>query len=85
MKARFVESCFRGFPQAGIPLAKALVVAEEFPMAVGFMTCPQVGGSAIALTVANTVFGKPCRTQINVFSCCSGCGGGPGGGRGGWM
>ncbi|KAI2602124.1 major facilitator superfamily domain-containing protein [Hypoxylon sp. NC1633] len=44
------------FSQAGFSVAQSLVPAEEIPMAVGFMTCAQVGGSAIALSIANTLF-----------------------------
>lgn len=42
--------------QAGFSVAQSLVGPEEIPMAVGFMTCAQVGGSAIALAIANSVF-----------------------------
>jgi hypothetical protein len=44
------------FSQAGFSVAQSLVPPEEIPMAVGFMTCAQVGGSAIALSIANTIF-----------------------------
>ncbi|KAJ5655541.1 hypothetical protein N7507_007491 [Penicillium longicatenatum] len=52
------------FSQAGFSVAQSLVPPEEIPMAVGFMTCAQVGGSAIALSVANTLFLNRATVQI---------------------
>lgn len=52
------------FSQAGFSVAQSLVPPEEIPMAVGFMTCAQVGGSAIALSIANTVFLNRATNQI---------------------
>ncbi|OJJ04859.1 hypothetical protein ASPVEDRAFT_153183 [Aspergillus versicolor CBS 583.65] len=51
------------FSQAGFAVAQSLVPANEIPMAVGFITCAQVGGSAIALSIANTVFLNRATTQ----------------------
>lgn len=52
------------FSQAGFSVAQSLVPPDEIPMAVGFMTCAQVGGSAIALAIANTVFTNRATNQI---------------------
>lgn len=52
------------FSQASFSVAQSLVPPEEIPMAVGFMTCAQVGGSAIALSVANTLFLNRATVQI---------------------
>ncbi|KAJ5847628.1 hypothetical protein N7455_011585 [Penicillium solitum] len=52
------------FSQAGFSVAQPLVPPEEIPMAVGFMTCAQVGGSAIALSIANTLFLNRATVQI---------------------
>ncbi|KAA8652894.1 hypothetical protein EYZ11_011210 [Aspergillus tanneri] len=52
------------FSQAGFSVAQFLVPVEEIPMAVGFMACAQVGGSAIALSIANTVFLNRATVQI---------------------
>ncbi|KAJ5589345.1 hypothetical protein N7537_012023 [Penicillium hordei] len=52
------------FSQAGFSVAQSLVPPEEIPMAVGFMTCAQVGGSAIALSIANTLFLNRATVQI---------------------
>jgi hypothetical protein len=54
------------FSQAGFSVAQSLIPVDEIPMAVGFMTCAQVGGSAIALAVANTVFLN--RATIEIMS-----------------
>lgn len=52
------------FSQAGFSVAQSLVPPEEIPTAVGFITCAQVGGSAIALSVANTLFLNRATLQI---------------------
>ncbi|KAL2867463.1 MFS general substrate transporter [Aspergillus lucknowensis] len=52
------------FSQASFSVAQSLVAVEEIPMAVGFITCAQVGGSAIALSIANTVFLNRATVQI---------------------
>ncbi|KAJ5611901.1 hypothetical protein N7528_009006 [Penicillium herquei] len=55
------------FSQASFSVAQSLVPPEEIPMAVGFMTCAQVGGSAIALSIANTIFLNRATAQIMDF------------------
>ncbi|OTA98037.1 hypothetical protein M426DRAFT_28840 [Hypoxylon sp. CI-4A] len=52
------------FSQASFSVAQSLVPVEEVSMAVGFMTCAQVGGSAIALSIANTVFLNRATVQL---------------------
>lgn len=44
------------FIQAGFSVAQAKVGAAQIPVAIGFITCAQVGGGTIALAIANTVF-----------------------------
>ena len=44
------------FIQASFSVAQAKVGQEQIPVAIGFITCAQVGGGTIALAVANTVF-----------------------------
>lgn len=52
------------FSQASISVAQSPVPPEEIPMAVDFMTYAQVGGSTIALAIANTVFTIRATDQI---------------------
>jgi len=42
--------------QASFSVAQALVPPEEIPSAVGFITCGQISGITIAISIANTVF-----------------------------
>lgn len=44
------------FIQASFSVAQAKVGKEHIPVAIGFITCAQVGGGTIALAIANTVF-----------------------------
>lgn len=44
------------FVQASFSVAQAKVGKEHIPVAIGFITCAQVGGGTIALAIANTVF-----------------------------
>ncbi|KIX09423.1 uncharacterized protein Z518_00503 [Rhinocladiella mackenziei CBS 650.93] len=44
------------FVQASFAVAQALVKKEEKALATGFITCGQLTGSTIALTIANTLF-----------------------------
>ncbi len=44
------------FVQASFSVAQAKVQPAEIPLAVGFITCAQIGGGTIALSVANSVF-----------------------------
>lgn len=44
------------FIQAAFSVAQAKVGAAQIPVAIGFITCAQVGGGTIALAIANTVF-----------------------------
>ncbi|KAK1143627.1 hypothetical protein N8T08_006237 [Aspergillus melleus] len=52
------------FSQTGFSVAASLVPPEETSTAVGFMTCGQIGGSAVALSVANTIFLNRATVQI---------------------
>lgn len=44
------------FVQASFSVAQAKVGTEQIPIAIGFITCAQVGGATISLAIANTVF-----------------------------
>lgn len=44
------------FVQAGFSVAQALVKPEEIPQVVGFISTAQVGGIALSIAVANSVF-----------------------------
>ncbi|KAI9829987.1 MAG: hypothetical protein M1826_005160 [Phylliscum demangeonii] len=44
------------FVQASFAVAQAKVQEHEIPLAVGFITCGQIGGSTIALAIANAIF-----------------------------
>ena len=44
------------FVQASFSVAQAKVGLEAIPLAIGFITCAQVGGATISLAIANTVF-----------------------------
>jgi len=44
------------FVQASFSVAQAKVGKEQIPIAIGFITCAQVGGATISLAIANTVF-----------------------------
>lgn len=44
------------FIQASFSVAQAKVGKELIPVAIGFITCAQVGGASISLAIANTVF-----------------------------
>ena len=45
-----------GFVQAAFSVAQARVKPESIPVAIGFITCAQVGGATISLAIANAVF-----------------------------
>ncbi|KAL4789040.1 major facilitator superfamily domain-containing protein [Aspergillus venezuelensis] len=55
------------FLQASFTVAQSLVPVEEMSMTVGFITCGQVGGSAIALSIANTVFLNRATAQVSAL------------------
>ena len=44
------------FVQAGFSVAQARVDPVAIPLAIGFITCGQVGGATISLAIANAVF-----------------------------
>lgn len=44
------------FVQASFSVAQAKVDKQAIPLAIGFITCAQVGGATISLAIANTVF-----------------------------
>ena len=44
------------FIQASFSVAQATVGEELIPVAIGYITCAQVGGGTIALAIANAVF-----------------------------
>ena len=44
------------FVQAGFSVAQAKVDPVAIPLAIGFITCGQVGGATISLAIANAVF-----------------------------
>ncbi|KAI9794009.1 MAG: hypothetical protein M1816_006634 [Peltula sp. TS41687] len=44
------------FSQASYSVSQAKVKPREIPLAVGFITCAQIGGATIALSIANAVF-----------------------------
>lgn len=44
------------FVQASFSVAQAKTQPHLIPLAIGFITCAQVGGATIALTIANAVF-----------------------------
>ena len=44
------------FVQASFSVAQATVGEELIPIAIGYITCAQVGGGTIALAIANAVF-----------------------------
>lgn len=44
------------FVQASFSVAQAKVGHEQIPLAIGFITCAQIGGGTISLAIANTVF-----------------------------
>ena len=44
------------FIQASFSVAQVKVKPSEIPLAVGFITCGQIGGATIALAIANSVF-----------------------------
>jgi len=44
------------FVQASFSVAQAKVGKEQIPIAIGFITCAQIGGATISLAIANTVF-----------------------------
>ena len=44
------------FIQAAFSVAQAVVGKEHIPVAIGYITCAQVGGGTISLAIANTVF-----------------------------
>ena len=44
------------FIQASFSVAQATVGEELIPIAIGYITCAQVGGGTIALAIANAVF-----------------------------
>ena len=44
------------FVQAGFSVAQASVEPRFIPVAIGFITCAQIGGGTIALAIANAVF-----------------------------
>lgn len=44
------------FIQASFSVAQAKVQPKDIPLAVGFITCGQVGGGTIALAISNSVF-----------------------------
>lgn len=52
------------FSQAGFAVAQSLVPPEEITMAVGFMNTGQLGGSTIALAIANAIFLNRATIQI---------------------
>ncbi|KAG8533219.1 uncharacterized protein KY384_002002 [Bacidia gigantensis] len=44
------------FVQAGFSVAQASVDPKLIPVAIGFITCAQVGGATISLAIANSIF-----------------------------
>ena len=44
------------FIQAGFSVAQARVKPADIPLAIGFITCGQVGGATISLAIANALF-----------------------------
>ena len=44
------------FIQAGFSVAQAKVEPAMIPLAIGFITCGQVGGATISLAISNAVF-----------------------------
>ncbi|KAF4629080.1 hypothetical protein G7Y89_g9070 [Cudoniella acicularis] len=44
------------FSQAGFTVAQSLVPVESIPLVTGFLTCGQIGGAAIGVSIANSVF-----------------------------
>ena len=44
------------FVQASFSVAQAKVKPHEIPLAVGFITCAQIGGVTIAVAIANSIF-----------------------------
>lgn len=44
------------FVQSGFSIAQAVVEQHLVPLAIGFITCAQVSGITIALTIANSIF-----------------------------
>lgn len=42
--------------QASYSVAQGKVHPEKIPLAIGFITCAQIGGATIALSISNTVF-----------------------------
>ena len=52
------------FVQASFSVAQAKVKPHEIPLAVGFITCAQVGGVTIAIAIANSIFLNQSTRQI---------------------
>lgn len=52
------------FVQASFSVAQAKVKPHEIPLAVGFITCAQVGGVTIAVAIANSIFLNQSTHQI---------------------
>ncbi|KAI9682290.1 MAG: hypothetical protein M1817_000344 [Caeruleum heppii] len=52
------------FCQTSFSVAQAKVKPEEIPLAVGFITCAQIGGATISLAIANSVFLNQSATKI---------------------
>jgi Na+/melibiose symporter-like transporter len=55
------------FVQAGYSVAQALVTPAEIPEAVGFISTAQVGGIALSIAVANSVFLNKAESGIAVL------------------
>lgn len=55
------------FAQASFSVAQALVSPDMVPSAVGFITCAQVGGCTIALSIANSLFLNKSQTSLEAI------------------
>lgn len=55
------------FIQAAFSVAQATVGEELIPVAIGYITCAQVGGGTIALAIANAVFLNRASNSIAVI------------------
>ncbi|TVY83961.1 Efflux pump DEP3 [Lachnellula suecica] len=55
------------YSQASFAVAQSLVSVESIPLVSGFLTCAQVGGAAIGLSIANTVFFNTAQTSISAI------------------
>lgn len=53
------------FVQASFSVAQAKVKPHEIPLAVGFITCAQIGGVTIAIAIANSIFLNQSTHQIS--------------------